>query len=176
MLELNQYLLAQILGFIGMAFIMIGMQQRKYGLIVFCENVNNLLCAIHYILLGGYTGMCICLASCFTNMVYWYRNKKGKSNFIYQVVFGILFVLLSLLSWHSIFSVFILIAKLVSSVSLGINNPRIIRLLKLISFPCWLVYDIHMGSLSGIVGDLMSIGSVVIGIIRLDIVKQKKEV
>lgn len=68
-----------------------------------------------------------------------------------------------------------MIAKLVSSVSLGINNPRIIRILKLISFPCWLVYDIHMGSLSGIVGDLMSIGSVVIGIIRLDIVKQKKE-
>lgn len=175
MFEFNHYLLAQILGFVGMAFIMVGMQQKKYGHIVVCENINNALCALHYILLGGYTGMCICFASCITNTVYWYRNKKGKSNFVYQIVFGILFVLLSLFSWHSIYSVFILIAKLISSVSLGINNPRIIRRLKLISFPCWLIYDIHIGSLSGIVGDVMSIVSVLIGIIRLDILKEKQE-
>lgn len=173
--EIDNYLLAQILGFIGMAFIMVGMQQKKYGYIVICEIANNLLSATHYLLLGGYTGMCISIASSVTNVVYWYRNKKGKSNFVYQIVFGILFVLLALLSWHSIFSIFILIAKLISSVSLGINNPRIIRLLKLVSFPCWLIYDIYMGSLSGIVGDAMSIASVLIGIIRLDVLKQKEE-
>lgn len=141
---------------------------------MFCENVNSLLCAVHYLLLGGYTGTCICLASCFTNTVYWYRNKNGKSTLIYQIVFGIMFVLLALFSWHSPFSIFIMIAKLISSVSLGINNPRIIRMLKLISFPCWLVYDIYMGSISGTVGDVLSIASVVIGIIRLDILKKKK--
>lgn len=166
--------IAQILGFIGIAFITAGMQFNKYGKIVFCEIANSLLCAIHYLLLGGYTGMCICIASCFAYGVYWYRNKKGKSTFAFQIVFGIMFVLLALFSWHSPFSAFVMIAKLISSVSLGINNPRIIRGLKLISFPCWLVYDISVGSLSGIVGDVMSIASVVIGIVRLDILKKEK--
>ena len=173
--EINAFVIAQILGFIGMGFIMIGMQQKQYGRIVFCEIANNILAATHYIFLGGFTGMCISFASAVTNVVYWYRNKKGLSNFYFQIVFGILFVLLALLSWHGFFSIFILLAKLISSVSLGINNPRIIRLLKLISFPCWLIYDISVGSFAGIVGDAMSIASVVIGIVRLDILHKEPE-
>lgn len=172
---IDKNVIAQILGFIGMAFIMVGMQQKRYGRIVFCEITNSFLSALHYLLLGGYTGMCISIASCFTNAVYWYRNKQGKSTLIYQIVFGILFVLLALLSWHSIFSIFIMLAKLISSISLGIKSPRIIRLLKLVSFPCWLIYDIYMGSISGIIGDAMSIASVLIGIIRLDILNKDAE-
>jgi hypothetical protein len=172
---MNGYLIAQILGFTGMGFIMIGMQQKQYGRIVLCEIANNILAATHYIFLGGFTGMWISFASAVTNVIYWYRNKKGLSNFYYQIAFGILFVLLALLSWHGFFSIFILLAKLISSVSLGINNPRIIRLLKLISFPCWLIYDISVGSIAGIVGDAMSIASVVIGIVRLDILHKEPE-
>lgn len=174
MFDIDVVLIAQILGFIGIAFITAGMQLNKYGQIVFCEIANSMLCAIHYLLLGGYTGMCICFASCFTYAVYWHRNKNGKSTFMFQIVFGIMFVLLTLISWNSHFSAFVMVAKLISAVSLGINNPRIIRILKLISFPCWLVYDIYVGSISGIVGDVMSIASVVVGIVRLDILKKEK--
>jgi hypothetical protein len=142
---------------------------------VLCKIANSFLSSVHYLFLGGYTGMCINLASCFTNAVYWRRNKLGKSNLIFQILFGAMFVALGLLSWHSPFSMFVIIAKLISSVAMGIHNPRIIRILNLISFPCWLIYNIHMGSFSGIISDSLSITSVVIGIIRLDILGKEQE-
>ena len=138
-------ILAQTIGFVGVAIIVIGMQQKKYSAIVLCKISNELTSAIHYLLLGGYTGMIVNFASCFTNGVYWYRNTKGKSTLVFQIVFGTMFVVLGALSWHGPISLFVIAAKLLSSVSLGIHNPRIIRILNLISTPCWLTYNIYMG-------------------------------
>ena len=175
MFNIDNTLLAQIIGFIGTIIIVIGMQQKKYGRIVFCKISNEFIAAIHYFLLGGYTGMLINFASCFTNGVYWYRNKKGKSTLIFQIIFGIMFVILGALSWHGPISIFVVAAKLISSVSLGINNPRIIRILNLISNPCWLIYNIYMGSIPGIISDILVIGSVVIAVVRLDILKKQNK-
>ena len=60
-------------------------------------------------------------------------------------------------------------------VALGINNPRIIRLLNAISNPCWLVYNIFMGSIPGMVGDSLVTLSVLIAIFRLDLFPKKQE-
>ena len=166
-------LIAQILGFMGTVVVIIGMQQKKYGRIVFCKIFNEFAAAIHYLLLGGYTGMVIDLASCFTNGVYWYRNTKGKSTLVFQIIFGIMFVILGALSWHGPISIFVVLAKLISSVSLGINKPRVIRILNLFSNPCWLAYNIYMGTPAGIATDVLIITSTVIAVVRYDILKQK---
>lgn len=176
MLEfLQSPLFAQAIGFIGTIIIVIGMQQKKYGRIVLCKISNELISAIHYLLLGGYTGMIINFASCVTNGVYWYRNTKGKSTLVFQILFGAMFVVLGALSWHGPISILVVAAKLISSVSLGINNPRVIRILNLISNPCWLVYNIYMGSIAGIISDILVISSVVIAVVRLDILGRKEE-
>lgn len=172
---MNSQFIAQAIGFIGSIIIVIGMQQKKYDYIVLCKISNEFFAAIHYFLLGGYTGMLINFASCFTNGVYWYRNKKQKSNLVFQIMFGAMFVVLGALSWHGWISIFVVIAKLISSVALGINNPRIIRILNLISNPCWLVYNIYMGSIAGMVTDTTVISSVIIAVVRLDILKKQTE-
>jgi len=172
MLEFD--LVAQIVGFVGTFFMVLCMQQKKYGRIVLCKILNELFFAIHYFLLGAYTGMCINFVGCFTNGVYWYRNKKGKRNLVFQIIFSAMFIVLGALSWHGPISIFVVVAKLITTVALGIDNPRTIRLLNFISLPCYLTYNIYMGSLSGMLSDFLAIASVVIGIVRLDILKQDK--
>ena len=174
---MTQQTLAQIIGFFGVIVIVIGMQQKQYKHLVICKITNEFVSAIHYFLLGGYTGMLINFASCFTNGFYYFRIKNKKSTLPFQILFGTMFVVLGALSWHGPISIFVVLAKLISSVSLGINNPRIIRFLNLISNPCWLIYNIYMGSIPGIVGDSMVILSVLTAVIRLDVlpVKSKAE-
>ena len=162
-------LMSQILGFIGTTIIVIGMQQKKYKNIVICKIGNEFFASLHYLLLGGYTGMLANLASCFTNSVYYFRIKKGKSTLPFQIIFATMFVAIGALSWHGYISIFVVMAKLISSVALGIKNPRTIRILNLISNPCWLIYNIYMGSIIGMISDSLVIISVVIAIIRLDI-------
>lgn len=168
-------LIATLIGFVGTGIIVIGMQQKKYKYIVMCKIGNELMAAIHYLLLGGYTGMMISFASCFTNGFYYFRIKNKKSTLPFQIVFGIMFVVLGALSWHGPISIFVVVAKLISSVALGINNPRTIRILNLISNPCWLAYNIYMFSIAGIVSDILVISSVVIAVIRLDILGKRRK-
>jgi hypothetical protein len=106
MFGIDNKLLSQIIGFMGTAFIVFGMQQKKYDRIVLCKISNSFLSSVHYLLLGGYTGMCINLASCFTNAVYWYRNKKGKSNTVFQIIFAIAFVEIPAICIKSFFIMF----------------------------------------------------------------------
>lgn len=173
--SVNLKLIAQILGFIGTIIIVIGMQQKKYKHIVLCKIGNEFFAAIHYLLLGGYTGMAANLASCLTNGCYYFRIKKGKSTLPFQIAFGCMFVVIGILSWHGPISIFVVLAKLISSVSLGIKNSRAIRILNLISNPCWLVYNIYMGSIAGIITDSLVIASVLIAVVRLDILHREKE-
>ena len=72
------YWIAQVLGFMGTVTIVIGMQQKKYKHIALCKIGNEFLSGIHYLLLGGYTGMVANLISCATNGVYYFRIKKSR--------------------------------------------------------------------------------------------------
>ncbi len=168
-------IIAQVIGFLGTIMVIFGMQQKQYKHIVICKIGNEFTSSVHYLLLGGWTGMCINLASCFTNGFYYFRIKNGKSTLPFQIAFSIMFVTVGALSWHGYISIFVVIAKLISSVALGIKNPRTIRILNLISNPCWLVYNIYMRSFAGMITDSLVILSVLIAVIRLDILGKKKE-
>lgn len=166
-------IVAQALGFVGTLFMVLCMQQKKYDRIMLCKVLNELFFAIHYVLLGAYTGVCMNSTACVANGVYWYKNKKDKSPVIFQIIFSIVFVVLGILSWQGPVSAFIIVAKIIANVAFGINNPRAIRVLNFICLPCYLTYNICMGSLSGILSDSLSIISVVVGIVRFDILNKK---
>lgn len=61
--------------------------------------------------MGGYTGAVINLSSIFTSGVYWYRIKKNKSNVPFQILFGISFVILALLSLDGPIRLFVAAVK-----------------------------------------------------------------
>ena len=167
-------IIAQVLGFMGAGIVVIGMQQKKYKHIVMCKIANQFLGGVHYLLLGGYTGMVTNLASCITNTIYYFRVKKGKSTLIFQIIFATMFVIIGALAWHGPISIFVIVAKLLSSIAMGNKNPRVIRILNLISGPCWLIYNIYVGSIAGIISDTMTTTSVLIAVLRLDIFAKKE--
>ena len=171
----NPYFI-QGIGFLGTLTVAIGMQQRQYNRIVACKITNEIISGFQYLLLGGFTGMAVNFASCFANGTYWWRIRKGKSTLPFQIVFGIMFVVIGSLSWHGWVSLFVIAAKLISSVALGINNTRVIRILNLISTPCWLMYNIYMFNIAGMCSDLIMLTSLIIAVIRLDIRKTEKKV
>ena len=86
-------------------------------------------------------------------------------------MFGIMFLVVGVLSWHGWISIFAIAAKIISTVSLGIKNTRVIRIMNLISTPCWLAYNIFMFSIGGMCSDLIMLTSLIIAVIRLDIMK-----
>lgn len=172
---LQSELFGQLLGFLGTAMVAIGMQCRSYNKVVLVRTSNALISALHYLLIGGYTGMAVNLASVATNIVYWDRIRKGRSTLIWQLLFGTVFVAIGFLSWHGPISLLVVAAKLISSVAMGISNTKIIRILTLINTPCWLVYDAFVFSISGICSDIIIIASTLAAVIRIDVIGARRE-
>ena len=165
----------QCFGFLGTACVVIGMQCRSYNKILLAKCSNSLFAGTQYLLFGRYDSMLVSFVAIAANIVYFVLNKKKKNALPFQIAFGVLFVLIVAWQWKDWTSIFVLVAKVLSTVSLGFSNTKIIRILNLISTPCWLAYNSSIPSIAGICSDLLMLTSLIIALIRIDIIGARKE-
>ena len=67
-----------------------------------------------------------------------------------------------------------LIAMVVSGIGFYLSEAKTIRRLGLVCSPLWLVYNIYNVAIGGIICEILAIFSIIIGIVRLDIKKDKQ--
>lgn len=156
-----------------MAIIVISYQQKTHKNILVFQMVSGLLFTAHYVLIGAYTGAVMNLVGAFRSLVYSNRNKKWASSVIWPVLFSIGFLISGILTWENVFSVLPLIAMLMSSIVLWIEQPKINRILSIPTSSCWLIYNIKTESIAGTATEIFVLASIIIGILRLDIKKEK---
>lgn len=71
-------------------------------------------------------------------------------------------------------SLFVMAAMALNTVSFSFTKPKLVRTTILISSPLLLVYNILTGSIGGVINELFTEISSVVGIIRYDIKKKEK--
>ena len=163
----NTYVV-QAIGFVGVALSLISFQFKDYQKLMWLRVICELVFALQYFLLGGYTGMATNLLSCVTNTVYRERIKKNKGTRVFQIVFVCLFALVGVLTWHGWISLLVIFAKSISSFANGLGDNKKIRFLNLIVMSLWIAYDVAVFSIGGVVCDLLTITSIIIAFFRLD--------
>ncbi len=166
--------LGQIIGFVAMAIIVVSYQQKSHKNILTLQMISGLLFTVHYLMLGAYTGAVMNLLGAFRSLVYSNRRKKWASSVLWPTGFSVAFLISGILTWENIFSVFPLIAMLMSSIVLWIEQPKINRMLSLPTSGCWLIYNIKTLSYPGIITEIFVLSSIIIGILRLDIKRKNK--
>lgn len=166
----------QAIGFLGMAATLIGMQCKKYGRFLAFRVFAEFLFGSQFLLMGHMTGTATNYAAIGTNTVYYLRNRKNKSVLPFQILFGGLFVAIGFFTWDGPLTLLAIGAKLISTVAMGIKSTKVIRILNLFSTPLWIVYDIAAGTIGGTISDVLVLVSVVVGIVRLDLMKKEEKV
>ena len=167
------FLLIQGIGFVGILSTFLAYQCRGYGPIIALRTLNEFVFTVQYVFLGAYTGAAVGVFGCARNLLFLYCTKKGKSTRPWQAVFCFLFTAASLLTWTGLESVLTIIAKLASTLSYGSSNPRVIRMVTLCSSTCWLIYNAYVLSAAGVVAEVITLASVIIGILRFDLAHKK---
>ncbi len=66
-------------------------------------------------------------------------------------------------------------AQIFGGIAVWQNNPRSIRFLMLIPRPLWFIYNLFVGSYAGMIAEVFIFTSVLVGIIRFDILRQVKK-
>lgn len=168
----------QLIGGLGIIASIISFQRKKHSSIILFRTLCELLFAVHYFLLGAYTGMIMNLVGCVRNTVFTRQVAKNKKTTISTVAFSLLFLIFGVLFWQGKKSILIIVAKVLSTLAYGKKNTTMVRGIILITTTSWFIYNYFVFSIPGMVCEAFTLASLIIGIIRLDLfpkLRNKKE-
>lgn len=168
--SMDMDIIIQLVGVIGIIASIISFQCKKHKSILFFRTMNELFFGIQYFLLGAYTGMGMNLVGCVRNVIFTKQLEKGKKTITPVIIFCSLFVISGLIFWQGYKSILIITAKVLSTLAYGNKNTTLVRGVLFITCSCWLIYNCYVFSIAGILCEAFTLCSLIVGIIRLDII------
>lgn len=176
-------IVTQGVGFLGAAFNFLSFQQNRRSRIIGFQIVAALLFITHYIFLGftkgedAFSGAALNFIGLTRSIVFINNDKKWAKSPLWLVFFIIVSTIAGVLTWESWYSFLPSTAMILTTISYWMKSETKIRFITFPSSPCWLVYNIITGSVAGIVTECVVMSSLIIAIMRYDILKKgKKEV
>lgn len=165
--------LIQLIGFVGLALSICAYQFKKHRNIVLCKMSSELVFAIQYIFLGAWTAAILDGISVIRNLLYTNFVKRGRSTLPVIIGFGLFVLATGAATFDGWLSLLPIGAKLLTTISYGMKNERLLRFITLPSCIMWSIYNLQVGSLGGALGDTLALISLLIGIYKFDIRKEK---
>lgn len=166
-------IIAQIIGVVALTMAIISFQNNtKKGILIF-QLLAGSIFAIHFALLGAYTGAALNAVSVVRNLIFFQKEKhdwakhKGWLFFFMAVS-----VATGIWTWDGIFSLFPTLGMVLGSLGFWVDNPAHVRKITFPVSPLWITYNIAKGSYAGIITEIFVMSSIIIGMIRFD--KKKK--
>ena len=170
------YVISQVFGICGFIASLIAFHRKDKRNILKTSIISNILDLIHYLLLGAYSGAITKVLAMLRNYFVILKEKYPKlSNVFYLIIFVILYVLASVITYNGLFSVLPLLAALIYILVLWNGDEQKVRMAAFFGYILWLIYNIFVFSIAGIISNAVSIISVLIAIIN-NMKKVNKEV
>lgn len=165
----------QIIGFCGLLANFISFQFKSHKNILLFRSINEGLFISQYFLLGAFSGAFLNIVGVIRNVIFTKQVAKEKSTTASTIIFSIIFTVFGLLTFDGVKSIMLIFAKVLSTVAYSNKNATIIRTVSFLTHIAYLFYNISVFSLAGALSDGILLVSLIIGIIRFDILPQIKK-
>ena len=161
------FVVAQIIGFIAFLISLIAYHRDKKEKILGSMIVSNILNLIHYFLLNAYSG-CITkiIGICRDTFVILKEKNKLLSSNIFLFLFILIYIIVGVYTYSNIWSILPLIAAIIYIIPIWNGNEIKIKRVAFICYFLWLIYNVFVFSIAGIVSNMISIISTFIAIIN----------
>lgn len=116
---------------------------------------------MQYFLLGAYTGLALDIVGVLRDVVFYNKDKKWASSNWWTVFWAAAMIVVGIFMYQNWMSLFMMAAMALNTVLFSFTKPK-------------LVYNILTGSIGGVINELFTEISSVVGIIRYDIKKKDK--
>ena len=159
------YYIAQIIGFIAFGFSLLAYHKNKKNKILSTMIISNILNLIHYLLLGATSG-CITKVLAIVRDIFIINKEKNKklSSIYFLVLFIFIYIIISIYTYTNIISFLPLLSAIIYIIVIWNGNEFNIKKITLFCYFLWLIYNIFVLSISGIISNIISILSVLIAI------------
>lgn len=165
----------QGIGLVGTLLMLVSYQCRSVRTMFRVQLLSNFCYAIHLILLGAILGSISSILNACRSYCLCGKWEFGRSKAM-CIIICLLQIVALILTWSGWISSLPVVANVVVTIGGYTNNTRIIRLVGLcVTFPMWFTYDILIGSLAGMIDDIMSVSSIMISIRRMSTERKTQE-
>lgn len=164
----------QAIGFIGLLFFILSFQQKDRKRILMLMIAGQLIFLVHFILLGAWTAAGMNIVGATRSVVFRYREEKGWAAWrFWPFIFILLFMTAGVLAHESWTGLLPVIAMSIETTGLWMRNLRVLRFINLFPHPFWFTYNLLKGSWAGVVCEIFVLSSVIVAIVRYDLIKIK---
>lgn len=175
-------IVAQVIGIGGMAANIWSYQQKSKTGVIVLQFMGASLFTLNFLLLGAITGAMLNVINIFLSIVFLLKDKVKADHIAWAILFFAAYTAAYVMTF-TVFEVepiaanfvreaFPLLGTYLTVISYRQTNAAAIRKLGLIRSPAWLIYDALVFSIGGVICEVISLISIVTGIIRLDLKKK----
>lgn len=175
--------IAQIIGVVAMLFNVLSYQGKKQKTVIALQLCGGALFAVNYLLLGAAVGGILNILATIRAVIFLFKEKLKADRLPWLFGFVTLFIAVYILNF-TVFGKEVTAANLIieilpvigmTSLNIGfrLKDAAAVRRCGLVSSPCWMIYNLAVGSYGAIFCEIFSLSSVIIGMLRHD--KKKAE-
>ncbi len=149
--------------------------KKRSGIVLFA--IIGYSCWVAYFLLNGnFTSAIVNLIGGVQGLVFLQRGKHKWADSKFWLVFFIVVQLIaSIFTWSSWFSIFSIVAGLISTVAYFVMNEKVYRYLFAVLISFWIINGIVYFYWIALIHDIFALISILIAIVRYNILGQKKK-
>lgn len=167
------YVLSQIFVIINSGLLMATYQLKSRKAILIVSFMALLANGIVYMLLSAWSGLAMVFVAMTRNIIFMVDEKKnGKSNKTTKkdiAILGILYVISiisAIFTYEGFLSMMSVVATMLYTYSVWQKKTNVYKILGIIIEVVWIIYNIYICSIMGIILDILLLTSAIIGIIR----------
>lgn len=173
---------AQIIGIVAMFFNLFSYQQKTRKGAIICQLFGTILFTVNFFMLGATVGAIMNFIGALRAVIFINKEKLKADHIGWFIGFTVIYLASYVLTFtvldkeptavNFILEFLPVIGMVATTHSYRLTDAKAIRKFGLISSPVWLIYNIANLSVGAIICEVLSLASIIIGIVRLDKKKQ----
>ena len=171
---MNNFIIAQTFGVIGIVFSVLSMQMKTKKNIMIMLLGLNLASALNFLFLGSISGSLVCFFGALETFINYLYDNKNKRVPIYVILFYVVVnIVLGLISYKGLLDIIPVACALLFCATVCTKKESNIRKIMFGNQSLWLVYDIIVKAYMFSVSNVLTLISIIISMIRYDLKKKK---
>ena len=173
---LKMEILATIFGLLAVVLFVLSYQLKSRRNIILANAGSRVLYVAQYILLGAFEGALLDIVAFFVSLFYKARDKAfmKKHPALILIATNAVILGLGMLTYQNIFSLLPILGVIFETLGLWLKNEKHIRLVSFFGAPFWLAYNILCRAYGSSIGNVITMISILVAIVRYDILKKEK--
>lgn len=173
-----QWIVNQIFAFIGLIFVIFSFQQKSTKKLIILRNFATGFVFIGLCFLGNISAIIFCGAGVIRNLVSLYfaykPNSKKNVKYLASVLIIMLLVILNIIYWKNLYNLYSMVLGTLAVITFMQEKASTIRKLSVVSEVLSITYYALLLSPTNVVIEVVGLVSVIVGIVRLDLKKDKE--